>query len=113
VGELDICECCVFFVEREVGAVLRGAGEEGIVFGCLREGCVCVFGAVGVSVPSGILVNGVRIHQRSKPSLTIASLDQNAFRLDWDNGGYGGIEGSLLEGSTNQVFVHSTPGYNP
>jgi hypothetical protein len=26
VGELDIGECCVFFVEREVGAVLRGAG---------------------------------------------------------------------------------------
>jgi hypothetical protein len=33
VGELDVGECCVFFVECEVGAVLRGAGEEGIVFG--------------------------------------------------------------------------------
>jgi hypothetical protein len=56
VGELDVGECCVLFVEREVGAVLRGAGEEGAVFGCLREVCVCVcvcvcvFGAVGVSV---------------------------------------------------------------
>jgi hypothetical protein len=28
-------------------------------------------------------------------------------------GGYGGIGGSLLEGSTNQVLVHGTPGYNP
>ena len=35
VGELDAGEYCVFFVEREVGAVLRGAGEEGAVFGCL------------------------------------------------------------------------------
>jgi hypothetical protein len=26
VGELDVGECCVCFVEREVGAVLRGAG---------------------------------------------------------------------------------------
>jgi hypothetical protein len=40
----------VFLVEREVGAVLRGAGEEGSVFSWLREGCVCVFGDVGVSV---------------------------------------------------------------
>jgi hypothetical protein len=40
----------VFFVEREIGAVLGGAGEEGTVFGSLREGCVCVFGAVGVCV---------------------------------------------------------------
>ena len=42
----------MFFVEREIGAVLRGAGEEGTVFGCLREGCVCVcvFGAVGLGV---------------------------------------------------------------
>jgi hypothetical protein len=42
----------VFFVEREIGAVLCGAGEEGTVFGCLREGCVCVcvFGVVGVCV---------------------------------------------------------------
>jgi hypothetical protein len=40
------------FVEREFGAVLRCAGEEGTVFSCLREGCVCVcvFGAVGVCV---------------------------------------------------------------
>jgi hypothetical protein len=36
VGELDVGECCVFFVEKEVGAVLRGAGEEGTVFGCLK-----------------------------------------------------------------------------
>jgi hypothetical protein len=52
VGELDVGEYCVFFVESEVGAVLRGAGEEGTVFGCLREGCVCVcvFGDVAVSV---------------------------------------------------------------
>ena len=50
VGELDVFECCVFFVESEVRAVLRGAGEEGTVFGCLREGCVGVFGAVVVSV---------------------------------------------------------------
>jgi hypothetical protein len=35
VGELDVGECCVFFVKCEVGAVLRGAGEEGTVFGCL------------------------------------------------------------------------------
>jgi hypothetical protein len=35
VGELDVGESCVFFVEREVGAVLRGAGEEGAIFGCL------------------------------------------------------------------------------
>jgi hypothetical protein len=35
VGELDVGECCVLFVESEVGAVLRGAGEEGTVFGCL------------------------------------------------------------------------------
>jgi hypothetical protein len=26
VGELDVGECCVFFVEGEVGAVLRCAG---------------------------------------------------------------------------------------
>jgi hypothetical protein len=32
VGELDVGECCVVFVESEV---LRGAGEEGSVFGCL------------------------------------------------------------------------------
>jgi hypothetical protein len=32
-GELDVGGCCVFFVECEVGAVLRGAGEEGTVFG--------------------------------------------------------------------------------
>jgi hypothetical protein len=54
VGELDVGECGVFFVEGEVGSVLRGAGEEGTVFGCLRERCVCVcvcvFGAVGASV---------------------------------------------------------------
>jgi hypothetical protein len=50
VGKLDVGECCVCFVEREVGAVLRGAGEEGTLFGCLREGCVCVFVDVGVSV---------------------------------------------------------------
>jgi hypothetical protein len=35
VGELDVGECCVFFLESEVDAVLRGAGEEGTVFGCL------------------------------------------------------------------------------
>jgi hypothetical protein len=35
VGELDVGECCLVFVDCEVGAVLRGAGEEGTVFGCL------------------------------------------------------------------------------
>ena len=40
----------MFFVEREVGAVLRGAGEEGSVFGCLRERSVCVYCAVFVCV---------------------------------------------------------------
>jgi hypothetical protein len=40
----------VFFVECEVGAVLRGAGEECSVFGGVSEGCVCVFGAVRVCV---------------------------------------------------------------
>jgi hypothetical protein len=50
VGELDVGECCVFLVEGEVGAVLCGAGEEGTMFGCLREGCVSVFGAMGVGV---------------------------------------------------------------
>ena len=40
----------MFFVERGIGAVPRGAGEEGTVFGSLREGCVCVLGAVGVCV---------------------------------------------------------------
>jgi hypothetical protein len=34
-GELDVGECSVFFVEGEVGAVFRYAGEEGTVFGCL------------------------------------------------------------------------------
>jgi hypothetical protein len=33
VRELDVGECCVFFVECEVGSVLRGAGEESTVFG--------------------------------------------------------------------------------
>jgi hypothetical protein len=32
-NELDASEGCVFFVEREVGAVLRCAAEEGTVFG--------------------------------------------------------------------------------
>jgi hypothetical protein len=40
----------MFFVEREIGAVLRGAGEEGTVFGRMRERRVCVFGDVGVCV---------------------------------------------------------------
>jgi hypothetical protein len=35
VGELDVGECSVFLVESEVGAVLRGAGDEGTVFGRL------------------------------------------------------------------------------
>ena len=35
VGELDVGECYVFLMESEVGAVLRGAGEEGTVFGRL------------------------------------------------------------------------------
>jgi hypothetical protein len=35
VGELDVGDCCVFVVECEVGAVLRGAGDEGAVFGGL------------------------------------------------------------------------------
>jgi hypothetical protein len=34
-SELDDGEGCVFFVEREVGAVLRRAGEKGTVFGCV------------------------------------------------------------------------------
>jgi hypothetical protein len=33
VGELDVGECWVFFVECEVSAVHRGAGEEGTMFG--------------------------------------------------------------------------------
>jgi hypothetical protein len=39
VGELNVGECSVFFVESEVGAVLRGGGEEGL---CLDvcERCV-------------------------------------------------------------------------
>ena len=57
VGELDFGECCVLFVEGEVGAVFRGACEEGTVFGCLREGCVSVFGAVGVSVSFKVCVS--------------------------------------------------------
>jgi hypothetical protein len=35
VSESDVGEGCVFFVECEVGSVLRGAGEEGTVFGFL------------------------------------------------------------------------------
>jgi hypothetical protein len=35
VSELDVGESCVWFLESEVGAVLRGSGEEGTVFGCL------------------------------------------------------------------------------
>jgi hypothetical protein len=35
VGELDVGECFVFFVKCEVGSILRGAGEEGLVFGGL------------------------------------------------------------------------------
>ena len=35
VGELYVGEYGVFFVECEVGAVLRGAGEEGTVFAYL------------------------------------------------------------------------------
>jgi predicted aconitase with swiveling domain len=35
VGELDVGEGCVIFVESEVGAVLRGAGEQDTMFGCL------------------------------------------------------------------------------
>jgi hypothetical protein len=35
VSEMHVDECRVFFVECEVGAVLRGAGEEGTVFGGL------------------------------------------------------------------------------
>jgi hypothetical protein len=43
VSELShVGECCVFFVECEVGAVIRWAGEEGTVFGGLCEGCACV-----------------------------------------------------------------------
>jgi hypothetical protein len=57
VGQLDVSECCVSFVESEVSAVLRGAYEEGTVFGCLREGCVSVFGAVGVSVSFKVCVS--------------------------------------------------------
>jgi hypothetical protein len=57
VGELDVSECCVFFVKSEVSAVLRGAGEEVTVSGCLREGCVSVFGVVGVSVSFKVCVS--------------------------------------------------------
>ena len=32
VGEFDVGECCVFFVECEVGSVLRGTDEEGTAF---------------------------------------------------------------------------------
>jgi hypothetical protein len=57
VGELDISECrCVVFVESEVNSVRRGTCEEGTVFGCLREGCVSVLGAVGVSVSFKVYV---------------------------------------------------------
>jgi hypothetical protein len=35
VGDLDVGKCRVLFVESEVCAVLRGAGEESTVFGCL------------------------------------------------------------------------------
>jgi hypothetical protein len=45
VSELDVGECCVFFVECEVGAIRRGAGEEGTVFNgvCVRFWCcMCV-----------------------------------------------------------------------
>jgi hypothetical protein len=35
VNEWFVGESCVFFVECEVGAVLRGTGEEGTVFGGL------------------------------------------------------------------------------
>jgi hypothetical protein len=35
VGEFDVGECCMFFMEYEVCAVLLGAGEEGTVFGCV------------------------------------------------------------------------------
>jgi hypothetical protein len=31
-SKLDVGKCCVVFVEGEVGAVLRGVGEEGTVF---------------------------------------------------------------------------------
>jgi hypothetical protein len=37
VCELNVGECCVFFVDGEVGAVLHCAGEEGTVFGCMCE----------------------------------------------------------------------------
>jgi hypothetical protein len=57
VGEMDVSECCVLFVESEVSAVLRGACEEGTMFGYLREGCVSVFGAVGVSVSFKVCVS--------------------------------------------------------
>jgi hypothetical protein len=50
VSKLDACECCVVFVEFEVGSVLRGAGEKGTVFSGVREGCVGVFGAVCVCI---------------------------------------------------------------
>jgi hypothetical protein len=33
VCELGVGECCEFFVEGKVRTVLRGAGEEGTVFG--------------------------------------------------------------------------------
>jgi hypothetical protein len=33
VSILDVGECCVVFVECEVGSVLHGAGEEGTMFG--------------------------------------------------------------------------------
>jgi hypothetical protein len=49
------------------------------------------------------------------PSLFIRwkVFDQNAFRPDYDYGGYGGNGESLLERSTNQIFVHGTSEYGP
>ena len=62
VCELYISESRVIFVVGKVCAVRLGAGEECSVFGCLREGGVCVYCAVfvcvgfevGVSVGSGV-----------------------------------------------------------
>jgi hypothetical protein len=40
-------------------------------------------------------------------------LDYIGFCPDCDCGGNGGITESLIEGSTNSIFVHVNPGYSP
>jgi hypothetical protein len=50
VSELNVGECCVFYVEGEVRSVRLGAGEEGTVFSGVLEGCVSVLGPVFVCI---------------------------------------------------------------